>query len=474
MSNQSNLCTLGHQLSKPPGSYYVAKATPCSLPSYLTPCLAALSCALACCSYYPSHAGLQPFHFLLSGGISPILRDHSLAAFWPLGSEPRLGLAEPSPRGRGDKHCKSVAAKLSFNQSSRTAAPKRSSRSRTLPSRRRSCTCALPRSRPGSRRGLLELCRRLATRESQSPGAGAGLQAGLRPCSREAPPGLEPGPSEIMQGWEERRQQHKIEDGGIACVTKEEIKQEKAKKSTEHSASCVWRGRSDWWPCVESSRHGIQPPYNPQSIQRTDFQKPTQPFFPVRHSRIQKPSFGIVPLVCEDSTELQNNFRERISFIHQYDSRKTPNEPLRGKRHGAFVLSELKPRREIVPKGTKVLLSTWGSWSSKMAQTTKNGNSAASRMTSAGLCRLNSQELWKTKTHLSEQTADRDSQDIPPEAIGKGEDRGCAFNNSRICSSHQAPTSQPANEKSGCLSSWINLTCGDGYNQKTLTGAVGL
>lgn len=40
----------------------------------------------------------------------------------------------------------------------------------------------------------------------------------------------------------------------------------------------------------------------------------------------------LVPLASPDaSAELQKNFIERISFIHQYDSRKTPNEPMRGK-----------------------------------------------------------------------------------------------------------------------------------------------
>lgn len=40
----------------------------------------------------------------------------------------------------------------------------------------------------------------------------------------------------------------------------------------------------------------------------------------------------LVPLVSPDaSAELQRNFRECISFIHQYDARKTPNEPIRGK-----------------------------------------------------------------------------------------------------------------------------------------------
>jgi inhibitor of KinA sporulation pathway (predicted exonuclease) len=45
-----------------------------------------------------------------------------------------------------------------------------------------------------------------------------------------------------------------------------------------------------------------------------------------------KISFFLVPLASVDaSAELQKHFIECISFIHQYDARKTPNEPIWGK-----------------------------------------------------------------------------------------------------------------------------------------------
>uniref|UniRef100_A0A0D9RN09 Uncharacterized protein n=1 Tax=Chlorocebus sabaeus TaxID=60711 RepID=A0A0D9RN09_CHLSB len=113
---------------------------------------------------------------------------------------------------------------------------------------------------------------------------------------------------------------------------------------------------------------------------------------------------SIIPLAFPGaSAELQNNFIEYISFIHQYDARKTPNEPLRGKRHGAFVHREIKPgSRPIVPKGTEVVLNAPGSRSSEQSEKTEKGSSAESRMISPGLCQQNSQELLETKTHLSE------------------------------------------------------------------------
>lgn len=125
---------------------------------------------------------------------------------------------------------------------------------------------------------------------------------------------------------------------------------------------------------------------------------------PVKHSKLQKASCGIVPIASPDvSAELQKNFIEHISFLHQYDARKIPNEPIRGKRHGAFVQAEIKPgSRPTVPKGTEVLRNAPGSCSSEQSKKTEKGNSAESKMISPGLCRQNSPELLETETHLSE------------------------------------------------------------------------
>ncbi|XP_069349979.1 uncharacterized protein C2orf73 homolog [Eulemur rufifrons] len=241
-----------------------------------------------------------------------------------------------------------------------------------------------------------------------------------------------------MKGEEDKQQQHKIEDAGVVYVTekKEEIKHEKNPgKSLQHSKPCIGRGhvyyakfintntrtynepvpymdpkkvpekQGDWWSHGKALEPAFRPRYDTKSTQRTDFQKPTCPLvLPVKHSKMQKPSCGIVPLAFPDaSAELQNSFVECISFIHQYDARKTPNEPIRGKRHGAFVQREIKPgSRPIVPKGTEVLLNAPGSCSSEQSKKTQRGNSAESKMISPGLCRQNSQELLETKTHLSE------------------------------------------------------------------------
>ncbi|XP_006174505.1 uncharacterized protein C2orf73 homolog [Camelus ferus] len=241
-----------------------------------------------------------------------------------------------------------------------------------------------------------------------------------------------------MEGKEDKQQQHKIEDAGIVYVTekKEELKHEKKPgKSVQQSKPCVGRGRvyyakfintnartcnepvpyidpkkepedqGDWWSHSKGLENPFQTPYDTKSTQRSDFQKPTCPLVsPIKYSKLQKPSCGIVPLASPDaSAELQKSFIERISFIHQYDARKSPNEPIRGKRHGVFVQTEIKPgSRPTVPKGTQVLLNALGSCSSEQSKKTEKGNSAESKMISPGLSRQNSQELLETTTHLSE------------------------------------------------------------------------
>ncbi|XP_041911181.1 uncharacterized protein C2orf73 homolog [Arvicola amphibius] len=225
----------------------------------------------------------------------------------------------------------------------------------------------------------------------------------------------------------DRGGQHKLEDAGIADIT--EKKQEiKPGKSTQHSKPCVDRRRVSyakfintnartynepvpyidskgpakqrkWWFHSEVKEPVSQPPYDTKSTQRSDFQMPAcQLVLPVRHSRMRKPSCGIVPLTCLDSSgEQENNFIEYISFIHQYDSRKSPNEPIRGKRHGTFVQREIKPRAlPIVPKGPEVLRNALGSCSSQQPPKPDKGNSSGDRMTSPGPHRQNSQELLQT------------------------------------------------------------------------------
>nr|XP_006122177.2 uncharacterized protein C2orf73 homolog isoform X1 [Pelodiscus sinensis] len=158
-----------------------------------------------------------------------------------------------------------------------------------------------------------------------------------------------------------------------------------------------------WWPRGEPCVHHYSPTYDRQSTQRNDFQKPTCTLSsPIKYSSKLQPSCGIVPLATpRTSTSLPKILQERTSFIHEYDARKSPNEPIRGKRHGAFVWTEIKPvSGPIVPKGTEIFLSSRGSCSLEQPKTEK-GNSMESQMTSPGLCLQNSQETLDCETHLS-------------------------------------------------------------------------
>ncbi|KAM9154837.1 ciliary microtubule inner protein 6 [Pangshura tecta] len=158
-----------------------------------------------------------------------------------------------------------------------------------------------------------------------------------------------------------------------------------------------------WWPSGEPCVYHYSPPYDRRSTQRNDFQKPTCTLSsPTKYSSTLQPSCGIVPLaIPRTSTSLPKILQERISFIHQYNARKSPNEPIRGKRHGAFVWTEIKPvSGPIVPQGTEVFLSARGSGSLEQPKTGK-GNSVESQMTSPSLCLQNSQETLGCETHLS-------------------------------------------------------------------------
>ncbi|XP_074844607.1 ciliary microtubule inner protein 6 [Carettochelys insculpta] len=158
-----------------------------------------------------------------------------------------------------------------------------------------------------------------------------------------------------------------------------------------------------WWPNGEPCVYRYSPPYDRQSTQRNDFRKPTCALSsPTKYSSKLQPSCGIVPLATpRTSTCLPKILQERTSFIHQYNARKSPNEPIRGKRHGAFVWTEIKPvSGPMVPKGTEVFLSARGSCSLEQPKTEK-GNSVESQMTSPSFCLKNSQETLDCETHLS-------------------------------------------------------------------------
>ncbi|KAM4695314.1 ciliary microtubule inner protein 6 isoform 2-T2 [Discoglossus pictus] len=160
----------------------------------------------------------------------------------------------------------------------------------------------------------------------------------------------------------------------------------------------------EWWPNGEQpvSRH--KPLYDRLTTQRSDYQSLVFCNHPTRHGSNPHmyPMCGIVPLASpKGRTRLPKLLQEEISYIHKYDSRLTPNEPIRGKRHGAFVWREIKTDSgPVVPQGTKRFLNATGSHSLEQPQTGK-GNSVESSMTSPKLCVHSSQQMFNSESHLS-------------------------------------------------------------------------
>ncbi|XP_056419359.1 uncharacterized protein C2orf73 homolog [Hyla sarda] len=123
--------------------------------------------------------------------------------------------------------------------------------------------------------------------------------------------------------------------------------------------------QAEWWPSHEESRNLHNPLYDRMTTQRSDFMPFTYSSPQTRHgcNPHKSPLHGIVPLATpRGRNRLPKLLQEEISFLHQYDSRLTPNEPIRGKRHGGFVWREIKTESgSAVPQGTRLFLNATGS-----------------------------------------------------------------------------------------------------------------
>ncbi|KAE8600778.1 hypothetical protein XENTR_v10013406 [Xenopus tropicalis] len=163
--------------------------------------------------------------------------------------------------------------------------------------------------------------------------------------------------------------------------------------------------QSEWWPRDEEHVAPHKPSYDMMTTQRSDFLKFSYSSNPqTRYSAkpCKSPVCGIVPFAPPRSrTRLPRLLQEQISFIHNYNARSVTNEPIRGKRHGAFVWTEIKTESgPAVPKGTNLFLNTTGSHSLDQAETEK-GNSGESSVTSPRRCSHGSQQMFGSEIHLS-------------------------------------------------------------------------
>ncbi|XP_053565318.1 uncharacterized protein C2orf73 homolog [Bombina bombina] len=161
----------------------------------------------------------------------------------------------------------------------------------------------------------------------------------------------------------------------------------------------------DWWPNNEENLSLHKPSYDRTTTQRNDYRKLVYTCSPqTRHgcNPHKFPLRGIAPLASpRTKIRLPKLLQEEISYVHKYDSRSTPNEPIRGKRHGAFVWKEIKTANgPVVPQGTKLFLNATGSHSLEKSQTGK-GSSVESRMTSPSLRMHSSQQMFNSEARLS-------------------------------------------------------------------------
>lgn len=99
-----------------------------------------------------------------------------------------------------------------------------------------------------------------------------------------------------------------------------------------------------WWPADEDlSMEKPVPQYSIASTQRSDYRGSMK--LEVRQTRFDcNPTLntyatGIAPLMGENNNYSKK--KEKISYRHQYDCRRTPNEHERGKLHGAFIRTDI-------------------------------------------------------------------------------------------------------------------------------------
>lgn len=106
-----------------------------------------------------------------------------------------------------------------------------------------------------------------------------------------------------------------------------------------------------WWPSRTSNEPLREPPRTNDTIYRGDFaekEKSGVSFGSLRHTANpnKEPALGTVPvnfLKARDGK--QRLFKEKISYEHQYNSRKDPNYPVRAKRHGSFVWDQMSQEK---------------------------------------------------------------------------------------------------------------------------------
>lgn len=160
--------------------------------------------------------------------------------------------------------------------------------------------------------------------------------------------------------------------------------------------------QGNWRQSAPDSKLQLPPPYSRDSTQRSDFTSlPQTHILNTRYGANpnKSPASGIVPTASPNATP--KVLLEKMSFIHQYDSRKWENEPIRGRRHGAFVWTEIRPTSGLrPPSGADAFLSTERSRSLPAQQRAEKGSTGEGKMTSLDHVSQYPPQMLDFGTHL--------------------------------------------------------------------------
>ncbi|XP_050405589.1 uncharacterized protein LOC126821248 [Patella vulgata] len=103
-----------------------------------------------------------------------------------------------------------------------------------------------------------------------------------------------------------------------------------------------------WWCADKPEECNNKPSYSLDTLYRNDFQNLSEQRLHLssRHSSNpnKDPAYGIIPINQLGGRKHKHRlYAEKMSYEHEYNSRKDPNYPIRSRRQGNFVWNEMKP-----------------------------------------------------------------------------------------------------------------------------------
>ncbi|KXJ07761.1 uncharacterized protein C2orf73 [Exaiptasia diaphana] len=106
-----------------------------------------------------------------------------------------------------------------------------------------------------------------------------------------------------------------------------------------------------WWPNEILESPVVKPQYTLHSTSRADYktsshensQVSSYSRYDTSVCKVFKPNYNFRDFPGCTSSQIIPNMSEKISYEHQFNSRLDPSHPIRGRRHGCFVLKATTP-----------------------------------------------------------------------------------------------------------------------------------